>query len=411
MATRTGVGNRVLGARALLLGSSGDSLENIDVGAIDDGALCLVLDQRAVYQLNRSSVAAVSPPDVIATSAGAGVSGRWLKYPAATPPAGSLVPLTREIYADPGRATSTEDGSIGEPYKTAQAALDVVNADVSTERWVVILAPGDYSTEDLVLTPSAFDVTIRCDGRGTAVASLTIDTGFNVLLEDMTVLENLDVNGVCRLRNCLVEGTITGNGRLDFESCGPVGAITLSPGGLANALTGYDSAFLSMAGFESLNISNCIVDSDVVGVLGTTARVENCLLNGAFTAEVANVTDTRINGVVTCDNLRADTYTLTYLREAGNTNVVAATVNADLALVTGIVFTVPGLAAAMADVVAVLPGARVGDTCAISITTRLAGVGIVGAWVSDFAEITLRVFGTTAGGDMTCAISVIPNSA
>lgn len=82
----------------------------------------------------------------------------------------------------------------------------------------------------------------------------------------------------------------------------------------------------------------------------------------------------------------------------------------DLPVTTGVVFAVGALAAAFADVTVALPGARVGDVFEVTTTTRLANVGIVDAFAPASNQITLRFFGTTAGGNVTCNIVTKANS-
>jgi hypothetical protein len=79
------VQTRVLTPTRLLLGpGSPDSLENVGVRELPDGAQCYVLDPAAgpfgaLYVLRRNSTDPVSPPNVIATSYGAAVPGRWFR--------------------------------------------------------------------------------------------------------------------------------------------------------------------------------------------------------------------------------------------------------------------------------------------------------------------------------------------
>jgi len=70
----------LLSPRPLLQGSgNSDALENVVAAMLPNGALCFVLDQRALYALDKFSTAAVSPPNIIATSFGPAVAGRWVK--------------------------------------------------------------------------------------------------------------------------------------------------------------------------------------------------------------------------------------------------------------------------------------------------------------------------------------------
>jgi hypothetical protein len=67
------------------------------------------------------------------------------------------------------------------------------------------------------------------------------------------------------------------------------------------------------------------------------------------------------------------------------------------------VFVVPALSASFADVTIQSPGYNVGDVFALSMETdpgapRLANVAAVAAWVGSADHLTVRFFGTNAGG-------------
>jgi hypothetical protein len=74
------------------------------------------------------------------------------------------------------------------------------------------------------------------------------------------------------------------------------------------------------------------------------------------------------------------------------------------------VFAVGALAASFADVTIALPGCKPGDTFDVTTTARLADVGIVDAFCDVADVLTLRFFGTTAGGNVTCAVNLNANS-
>jgi hypothetical protein len=72
---------RILEPRAVLLGlGNPNSLQNILVDQLPDGAICYVLDQGRPHVLRKFSTAAVSSPAVIATARGASVPGRWIGF-------------------------------------------------------------------------------------------------------------------------------------------------------------------------------------------------------------------------------------------------------------------------------------------------------------------------------------------
>ena len=84
--------------------------------------------------------------------------------------------LTRVLFVDGGAASSTQDGSLSNPYRSIQAAVEVVNASVSevaaefpigregvrdvpipatvadsVRDWTILISPGDYD-EDLAIS-------------------------------------------------------------------------------------------------------------------------------------------------------------------------------------------------------------------------------------------------------------------
>jgi hypothetical protein len=77
---KAAVAFRLLGPRQGLSGPIPESLENIIIDPLPDGALCWVITEQQLYYLDKHSMAAVAPPDVIATSKGPGFPGRWVKF-------------------------------------------------------------------------------------------------------------------------------------------------------------------------------------------------------------------------------------------------------------------------------------------------------------------------------------------
>lgn len=77
------------------------------------------------------------------------VGGKWASAPASG--GSGSVPLTAVLYVDPGRTTSTEDGSSSQPFKTAQAAVNY-GITLPVRKFTVLLAYGDYTAQDLTIT-------------------------------------------------------------------------------------------------------------------------------------------------------------------------------------------------------------------------------------------------------------------
>jgi len=133
---------RLLPASTTLFGAAG-SLENI-LAPLASGALCWVIEEASLYSFDASSLAAVAPPNVIATARGAGAPGRWIRVVATT----AAIPFTTGFWVDRG-APDGGNGSAASPFNTVTAAV----AAAPTSSTILIL-PGDYSAEDAIAVGS-----------------------------------------------------------------------------------------------------------------------------------------------------------------------------------------------------------------------------------------------------------------
>jgi hypothetical protein len=78
-----GIGYRALTSRRLLLGTGdGDALQNVIPTPIPDGALVFVQDEAAIYRLDKFSMVASAPPEIVATILGESEPGRWVRVTA-----------------------------------------------------------------------------------------------------------------------------------------------------------------------------------------------------------------------------------------------------------------------------------------------------------------------------------------
>jgi hypothetical protein len=139
------VAKRILSPRAVLTGASnGDSLENII--RPDNGAVCFVESEAALYYFVATSTTAVSAPDVIATGQGASVPGRWFKY---APGGGStLTPLSEIFVVDPAApALGTGAFSGNKAFTTVAEAIAAASTSVVT---TILVSPGDYTGEGVL---------------------------------------------------------------------------------------------------------------------------------------------------------------------------------------------------------------------------------------------------------------------
>lgn len=331
-----------------------------------------------------------------------------------------MIRLTRDFYADPGRTTSTEDGSIGQPFKTAGAAIAAVAALPPGVFGAVLLADGDYTTEDVVI---AARMSLRAIGEGRGSVgfnSLSIQNGASLV----------QVSNISSL------ATTVENAQLEAFDCETLGVCQLNSSGGGSGVLRLFRSNASIVFMTDPNqgvfVERGTVNGGIVGAGGNPllggsvelkqaqilANVDATFLDAfASSFALANVSNdatilqsTAAQLLVT-GALRTDAFTLSAVRLiAFGPNSFGSLVILDRPLTQGLNFTVPVLAAGMADVTAALAGAKPGDTFDLTSSTRLAGVGIVDSWCAADDVLTVRFFGTTAGGTVTLSANLNPNS-
>jgi len=145
MSHNSAINYRLLDPKTVLLGGGdGESLENVIIDPLPNGALCFVNDQDAVYRLAKFALTAVSAPDVIATSRGAGVPGRWVKITGTSAGGGIEVlaanaselpfdlPNTGEFGTPTGLSVTFGPSVTGDMF-VVQVWAETVNESLSTQ--------------------------------------------------------------------------------------------------------------------------------------------------------------------------------------------------------------------------------------------------------------------------------------
>ncbi len=174
-------------ARLLSL-SQGDSLEELDTTILPDAAICAVQGGGALYQLDKTSTAAVSPPDVIATAAGAGAPGRW----AIVQGGGSVLPTIGQFYVN-GSVVAGGDGSLLAPFQTvSEAYTGIVVAGVGA--YTVHIAAGTYA-ETLTIPTERTIVHIGDGYADTIVGGLALNHTWVLGGDSALSFENLQFKG------------------------------------------------------------------------------------------------------------------------------------------------------------------------------------------------------------------------
>lgn len=145
---------------------------------------------------------------------------------------GSVVPLLRLLFVDGATASTAQDGSIANPFKTMAAALTAAEAApfVFTSFVGVLIAPGDYSAETLTYAGAApLRISAILPGReinlGVLLGHLTISGNDGVGLTGVNVASVDAGSGDLMLDNCYCEGALTAgasvrafNSRLRFST-------------------------------------------------------------------------------------------------------------------------------------------------------------------------------------------------
>lgn len=331
------------------------------------------------------------------------------------PASGGGAPLPRNYWVAPDAVGSTEDGSAGNPFLSVQAAIDALEtAGVSG---VLLLAA---STGYAAAVVSTVDVSfVGMGGPYTRpFFNVTVQGGVRCSFENMGGVTFLAVPGggetldffntewiALNVADCTVRS-------FDYSR----GAFTV-PGGSGDTVSvkATHSAIGHAGSFGDRLIS--LTMTDCIGIAGDIAVQSGvCVANGCELADVTCDTlearGSAFSGLATvATSADLDSFSLQSLRANGAPHVVAALTISDRPLSVGLTFTVGVLAAAFADVTVALPGCKPGDTFDVTTTTRLADVGIVDAFCAVADVLTLRLFGTTAGGDVVCDVNLNANSA
>ena len=332
-------------------------------------------------------------------------------------PASGGAPLPRNFWVCPQAVGSTEDGSAANPYLTPQAAIDKLQTDGTAG---VLLLAESTGYGALTATVSTVDVAFLGFGNRANrpfLGTVTCDGGVRCSFENMGASSFV--------------APVAGGETLDFfntewltllvADCA-VRTFDLSrgtfivPAGAGNTVTvAATNSAIGGAGtvgepLTSLTITDCVGIAGDIAIQATACVANGCRV-GAVTGDTLSARGTEFSGLATvATSSELDAFSLQSLRDNGAGHALGTLTISDRPLATGLVFAVGALAASFADVTIALPGCKPGDTFDVTTTARLADVGIVDAFCDVADVLTLRFFGTTAGGNVTCAVNLNANS-
>jgi hypothetical protein len=231
----------------LLSAGVGDSLEELSITVLPDGAICSVATV-GVYQLDKTSVAAVSAPDVIATFAGSGAPGRWLLITGVSV-ADVIDPFLAQYYVDP-TFVGISTGSASNPFTSIADAFAAATA-LALPGAVLILPDKATVTENVVF-PEGGDWEITSAGRGRSTLAGTVDC--------TTIAQ-----GVRRLTQLFVTGAVSGQSTAESSFLFLANTVLISTLTLTKTGSGYWRTICDGAASPFFVIGG--------GVLGTCAVV------------------------------------------------------------------------------------------------------------------------------------------
>lgn len=331
----------------------------------------------------------------------------------------SGAPLTQTFWVDPGRVGSLEDGSIANPFLTAQAAIDAL--ELAAVSGTIILAAGQagYLAENLVIagTVNAINL-IGCSGRlGSALPffnSISIaDAGGSFFsMENCGAVQLSCARGQLEFTEATLLACSLDNTNVSRCTQSDLGGVNTVNAGTVD-VHADNSNFGSIGTFgipaNLIDLKDCTVSG---GLLATTVRLVDVKQGppGGVDCTALELTDSELLGAITAGTTKTDGHSLQWLRLFAFSTTLGTITITDRPLTAGVVFAVPALAAAAADVTVALADAKPGDTFALASSVRLAGVGQLDSWSPSAGNLTVRFFGTTAGGNVTLDVTQFTNS-
>lgn len=324
---------------------------------------------------------------------------------------GSPIPdvtLTKVIFWDPATPIPlvSQNGDMNTPFSVLQDAVDACGP---TGGVLVCVGTGDVAqsfTFDGAGVNNTLDI-IALRGNDSRnpvrIDTATLQNHCHVTAQGIHFSQVAMTNARIWARDCNAGAVSNDAGNVrwsSYQAATPndtstpwaLGNVNCTPSGTL-ALFGMKVAGNISIGGAVATLENAIQQCDLVGGPG-------------FSLFVANPATTVYIDQFSMARARAQNFNLGLPNNTGILTLL------DRPLTPGLVFVVPALAAAFADVTVALAGARPGDTFDIAPNPAaiLAAVAPVAAWSPAANQITVRFFGTTAGGNYQLDVNVNANS-
>jgi hypothetical protein len=192
--------------------------------------------------------------------------------------------ITAPVVAEPGTTyyvsatgdDDTGDGTVGNPWRTIQKAIDALN--VTGDGDTIMVAAGEY---DAFLVEDRANITITStEGATITTAVFVSDVGGPIeegwVMAGVSGSENINIQGVNFDATAISEEVIVGIGYLD--STGVIAALTVE-----NVLGTAGVVIADDAGFSDVEITGCnISNNNGIGIIFSTHSTQEAHFNNIF---------------------------------------------------------------------------------------------------------------------------------
>lgn len=187
---------RILVTVATLAGAS-DSLESINTTILMDRCLVACKANNSLYILEKDSVAAPSPPDIVAP-ASANWPGRWALYAPGGGGSGPAPALTRTLYVSVAGNDTTGDGSFSKPFLTLDRACTLIRSfgNASTLlRYVVNVGAGRFINQAVTMSEWTYFVGQSKEATRIAFTSIVLGPEWTPAGDHRAGFQNMSISG------------------------------------------------------------------------------------------------------------------------------------------------------------------------------------------------------------------------
>jgi hypothetical protein len=238
---------------------------------------------------------------------------------------GGVTRLSRILYVDGGTASTSQDGSIGDPFLTIDQANAIVNAGAANSSWVILLTPGysytvsAYPTARQVVyavqnaTPNTLDTFTDTSIGGTS----TVGTNHHLTFVGVSV-SSIGVTGAgviyahhCRLGTCTRSSGTAGQASIiAHNTVFDILAYGAGDQALAFNVEAYGCTFRNTTSVYTFHVYNCTITGNVDA--RSTVSIHDCRFTTNSTLNTNNTTGVNTFYMDEASRVSADEFLVIY---------------------------------------------------------------------------------------------------